>query len=446
MILRTLLAGQPVPGSVEKSIVHPYTGAAPDALEYARDIPISPFIDMGTRNFRQDLYMTAHLISQYLEKNKSAITIVAAHETGSPIHYQEEDLENARTFLEKLSYLETLQQRKYLLSDPKGNILLILPANEPILTAVVLIFSALFTGNIVFVKPSSKAPTFASMLIKELSTISLLRERIHFLVIDGPECERLVRNRAFDFVLSLGSRSTNKTLGITCAEAEVEFLYESEGNDWAYIDKCISQQQISRLIVDSFTKHNGQMCNALRGLIVHSSIYDPLVDLLKECIVRLPVDSPMLPITRIGALIAGTETHASSLVSEAASHSKGVWNFTINKNVITPTLIFEPNIASRICHESVFAPVLWIKKVGDHSEAISLFKEVNVHGLSFSVFSKNEEVVADCIRSVKVGRINVNKHPLEIGLFEPMGGIGLSGRGGPMLWIEKMSNTKFVNN
>ncbi len=446
MILRTIISGQTVHGSQNKRIVHPYTGASPDSVEYAGDIRIERFLNtVDIHAFRRRLVSAADSMSRYLKEHKPEITAIAANETGSPIRYQADDLDAARMFLQKLDILETMLPKMYLL-EPKGNILLILPANEPIITSTILTFSSLFIGNVVFVKPSSKAPTYSSMLVRELSKLLALKERVHFLLADSAEVERLMRNKTFDFVLSFGSRSTNRKLATICAEAEVEFLQESEGNDWGYVDKDYSPiEEISRLIVDSFVRHNGQMCNAMRGVMAHSSIYDALVDRIKEQISTLTVGSPILSGTNVGALIAGTETRAGLVIKEMAAKAEEVWNFTAQGGVVSPTLVLNPEDGSPICRESIFAPVLWIKKVGGSSEAISFLKEQNLHGLGFSVFSKDEKVINECIRDIKVGRINVNKHPLETGLFDPLGGIRLSGRGGPSFWIEKVANRKFIN-
>lgn len=446
MILTTLIDGKARPGVTRKAVVHPSTGASSDSIAYAHSLTILPFSGVAdTQKFQRELIGIAAKFARYLKENEEPIAQNAAKETGSPIRYQRHDIEGSRTFLRRLRTLNTILPAKYQY-EPKGNILLILSGNEPIITSTILVFSCLFMGNVVYVKPSSKSPSYSRMLVRQLTKTPLLKKRVHYLLADGAETERLIRAQSFDFVLAFGSRSTNKRVGIICAEEEVEFLPESEGNDWAYVDKISAPvAEISRTIVDSFTRHNGQMCNALRGVMIHAGVYEKLLLRLKHDFSRLTLGSPLRSDTQIGALIAGTESHAERLVEEAGTHAKEMWRTPAADHAFRPAIIIEPKNISSVFSESVFAPILWIKKVKSHEEAISFFREKNRHGLGFSVFSKNKKVVDEYKRNIRVGRININAKPLDIGLFDPLGGIRLSGHGGPSHWIEKVTNRKFIN-
>lgn len=445
MISLTILSGKEITGFLKKQIVHPYSGASPDAVAYAREITIPAFAGVkDMRVFRTSILSAALNTCRYLEKNKKKILEIVSRETGSPLSYHAEDLHGVCEFLKNIKHLEKLLSKKYLF-EPKGNVLLILSANEPLITTTLLVFSALFMGNTVFVKPSSKTPSYAFLLIKKLAKIPALRKKAHYLMIDAEETERLIRSRAFDFVLSLGGRPTNKKLGVMCAEAEVEFLPESEGNDWVYIDKnCGSLGKIGKLLVHSFIRHNGQMCNSVRGILVHAACYDSLLPQLKKNIAKLSLGDPRRKEISVGALLSGTAANAQSLVDNASKADGEVWNFSIENNSMAPTLIMNPAETSSIFSESIFAPVLWIKKVKNHREAIAFYNKKNPHGLGFSVFSKDKKIAAECVHAIRAGRINVNRHPLDIALLDPLGGIKLSGRGGPSHWIEKLSNRKHV--
>ncbi len=445
-LLTSLLCGNDVPGHEQKEIVFPYSGASSHFFEYARDISIHPFTAVDdVVAFRLKLLTAARVLCSQLENEKDSVLETVSNETGSPISYHAEDLEGARAFLTKLSNLERLLHKKYI-SEPKGNVLLNLSANEPIIVTTILALTALYVGNTVYIKPSTKTPSYGYFLTKELIKNSFLRDRVHFLLIDRDETERLIRSKSFDLVLSLGSSATNKKLALLCADSETEFLPESEGNDWCYVDReCDSLKKISKIIAESFTTHNGQMCNAVRGVMVHEDNYEAFVGLLRKKVLSFSITSPDLYTSHISALIEGTQMNASALVNGAIEKAEEVWNYSVKNNVISPTLILNPEEKASIVSETVFAPILWVKKVKDHSEAISLYQRRNKHGLGFSVFSYDKKVADDFIRRIRAGRINVNKHPLKTGLFDPLGGILLSGRGGPSHWVERFSNRKFDN-
>ena len=445
-LLTSILSGNNKAGGERKEIIYPYSGSSSRFFEYARAVAIKPFIPVDDISvFRAGLFAVVHALQARLETEKDTILRTVALETGSPISYHLEDMEGACMFLTKLSHLEKLLPKKYL-SEPKGNVLLNLSANEPIIVTTILALTALYVGNAVFIKPSTKTPSYGYFLTKELTKNQFLKDRVHFLLTDREETERLIRLKSFDFVLSLGSSATNKKIMTLCAESETEFLPESEGNDWCYVDKaCDPLKKISKIIAESFTKHNGQMCNAVRGVMVHEDTYEAFVKLLKKKVPVFSVGSSDVYTSHISALIEGTQMNAHTLVSGTAEKAEEVWNYSVKDNVISPTLILNPGDEAPILSETIFAPILWVKKVKDHAEAISFYQKRNKHGLGFSVFSYDRKVVDDFIRRIRTGRININKHPLKTRLFDPLGGILLSGRGGPSHWVERFSNRKFVN-
>ena len=412
---------------------------------YAKNISVDPFVEVDDiKIFRKKLVAAAQVTNKLFNARKKAILQTAANESGSPITYHAEDLEAAQTFLKKLDRTETLLPQGYRY-EPKGNTLVILSANEPIITATTVIFSSLYMGNTVYIKPSSKTPSFSRLLIGELKKIPVLKKRIHYALIDAQEIERLIKKGAFDFVLSFGSGSTNKQLGMLCAAHNVEFLPESEGNDWAYIDKkCSGVKKISAIIAQAFTRHNGQMCNAVRGVLVHASLFDAFLEQLKRDVSQLPVGNATHATTRIGALLSGTSEYTASFVRKVSPFAKQVWNFSAHGDCITPTIIVEPDDSSPLLHIGLFAPVLWVKKVTNHKEAISLYHKRNRHGLCFSIFSDDKKVVSELADKIKAARININKSPLDVDVLEPWGGIRLSGYGGPSHFVEKVANKKYV--
>lgn len=446
MILKTLLDGRLVKGAIERKVIYPYSGMSSSSIQYAKDINIDPYVPINNMGaFRSSLNHASKVIISYFGKDKNKIIKTVTNETGSPIQYHLDDMVKAITFLKKITSLKKSLSKTYIY-EAKGNILLILSANEPLTMATMLIFSALFMGNTVFVKPSSKTPSFSFLLIKELTKIFALKNRVHFLLIDKEETERLIRAKSFDFVLSFGSQLTNNTLKILCAEAGVEFLQESEGNDWVYVDEsCDNLEKVSRILINSFVRHNGQMCDSVRGIILHSDVYDRVVDQLKTNILNINVGSPLLIKSQIGSLIEGSSARINSVIDKTRVTSDVILNYSIKNNTVSPTLVINPKDDSLIISENIFAPVVWIKKVDTYQDAISLFREKNKHGLGFSIFSNNKKIINEFICNIRVGRLNINKNPIDIGIFDPWGGVGLSGRDGPSYWVEKISNRKYIN-
>lgn len=446
MILKTLLNGKFINGFIKSRIVYPYSGNSFDFIEYTKNVHIDPYSEIKDISiFRSDLNKASEAIIFYLNKNKKKILRVVSDETGSPVSYHNEDMEKSFIFLKNLNLIIKKLSKIYRY-EPKGNVLLVLSANEPIILATMLIFSSLFMGNTVFVRPSSKTPSYSFLLIRELVKISTFKKRIHFLLADKEEIERLIKIKSFDFVLSFGSHSTNKKLRELCSISDVEFLHEGEGNDWAYVDKdCKDLKKVSKILTNSFIRHNGQMCDSIRGVLVHSAVYNKFVNYLKSNVSSVIIGHPCSKNTQIGAVLPGTTKGVEFIIKNLLIKGECLWNYSIKNNIIKPALILDPKDDSLVISKNIFAPIVWIKKVDNYSDLVSFYKEKNVHGLGFSIFSSNKKIINELISKIKVGRLNVNKDPIDIGIFDPWGGIKISGRDGPSCWAEKISNRKYVN-
>ncbi len=445
--ISSIINGKEYRGGGIRQIVYPYSTDALSFFEYADKIEISRFqIIDDKKAWKNELRIAANKLRQILseERTLKRMLRIVANETGSPIQFHKEDIRVVQEFLTKLTQLDRLLPKGFF-SEPKGNVLLVLCANEPITVTTILVFTALWTGNVVYVKPSSKTPTFAYFLVKTLAKYPAFRKRLHLVLSDRQETERLIATQSFDFVLSFGSRATSKALRKLCVEAETEFLEESEGNDWCYVDRDNSSlSRIATTLQESFTRHNGQMCNAVRGVLVHKDVYDEFIRHLQKEVSSVHMGDPLLINSRAGALLAGTAMHVANIVQDAQNKGGRIENYSFTENVISPTLIFDPNDDCAIISEGIFGPVLWVKPVGSVYEAIDFYNRKNLHGLGFTVFSQNKKVVDILSSAIRAGRININNHPLHIGLFDPLGGVKLSGKGGPHYWVEKLTNRKFV--
>jgi acyl-CoA reductase-like NAD-dependent aldehyde dehydrogenase len=187
------------------------------------------------------------------------------------------------------------------------------------------------------------------------------------------------------------------------------------------------------------------MCDSIRGILVHSSIYDELTANLKSDISKIVIGSPTNKTTQIGAVLQGTSARVETIIKKSLIKDGDLWNYSVKDNIIKPSLILNPEDVSPIILENIFAPIIWIRKVANYSESITFYNKKNVFGLGFSVFCNDKKHIDEFINKIKVGRLNINKDPIDIGIFDPWGGIKISGKDGPSYWTEKISNRKYIN-
>ncbi len=440
--ITSIVAGRPIQSRDVVDVINPYTNTVTARMKRATGIKISPFkrdsalavkrsTTLGARAWRSTL---SHQNTQHM------ILSQVTAETGSPIRYHSEDLKGTMEYLKHVELSDAGRDPRFSYG-PKGNVLIVLCANEPISVTTILAFTALWAGNTIYLKPSSKTPSFAHALVRALSQVPGLTSRVHLLLIDRQETERLILSRAFDAVLSFGGSATSSAIAQLCAQVSVEFIEESEGCDWAYIDKSAKNiPEVLRLLVTASTRHNGQMCNAIRGVMVHTSHWKTVQSLMPQLYATLVEGDPHHFSTDLGALISGTERHATQLLAQLPSSK------ILMKSDHPPRACVSYTAKdTTLMHIPVFAPIIWLAPVRSDEEAQEMHNTHNAFGLSFSLFATLPRVINNLSTQIDAGRIHINSDPLHIGPFDPMGGIRISGRGGPKYWIEKLSNRKYIS-
>jgi len=423
--LISIIDGLKVDGGRSQEVVNPYTSRAVALIQLLERLP-------GTSHHRHtddNNIMLDKVLSNFavlLENHAQELVSLAAEETGSPIKYHQDDIRAVIEFTKGVAvYKDRMESEEYKL-EAKGRILILLSANEPLVLFVVTVLSALISGNSVFVKPSSKTPSVPHKLTELLLAAGMPASRVSIVLTSQEGTQSLLASGEFNMALSFGSSIVNEQLQKVC-HSSTQFIPENEGNDWAYVDELPAQEieQLSKVLVNSFTKHNGQMCDAVRWILVHKSIYKELVDGMKDGLQKLNIGNPMEKTSDIGSLLW--------------SSSKG------DVNQSKPILIELKDLKSEMVSEPAFAPVCWLKSVANADEALSLYNTYNRHGLGFSIFSHSKEAIDLLSHKINAGRININVNPVDINIFSPWGGIRKSGQNGPSSWIERFTNKKLIN-
>lgn len=392
------------------------------------------------------LFKVFEKLSDWIQKNRGNIVSIAAEETGSPIKYHDEDIGAILEFLSKSKDYAASRSKDYVW-QPKGKIALFLSANEPIILGTLPVLAGLLAGNEVWVKPSSKTPSVPYLIIKKLLELGVPSEALHVIFPSRGLAQKLISLGFFNTILSFGNYRTNRTLASLAATSGTEFICENEGNDWVYVDKSYtsSLQELAEILVKSFCKHNGQMCDGVRGILVDKTHYLSLLSEMRLLVSSVIVGDPQNKKSEIGVLLTDSCGFITKTIEYTQPISKEIINFKQQDNRVYPTIIVEPNHNAEIITSGLFGPIVWICPTSSLDEVISLYKTRNDFGLGFSIFSEDTAVINTLTTQISVSRININTNPVQISIFSPWGGVGKSGSDGPMSWIERLSNRKLLN-
>ena len=170
----------------------------------------------------------------------------------------------------------------------------------------------------------------------------------------------------------------------------------------------------------------GQRCTTTRRLIVHESVYDKTIGVLKSAYSQLKIGNPLDVNNHVGPLIDTNAVEAYLNSIEKAKAEGG--NVIVEGGVVEgegyesgcyvkPCIIEAKNHFEIVQHET-FAPILYVMKYSTIEEAIAMQNDVP-QGLSSSIFTNNMREMelflsqqgSDC----GIANVNIGTSGAEIG-------------------------------
>jgi len=279
---------------------------------------------------------------------------------------------------------------------------------------------ALVCGNTLVWKPSEKAPLSALALNGLL--LQTAREQgmepaglSELLIGERAVGEALVSHRDVKLVSATGSTAMGRSVGIACASLFKRSLLELGGNNAAIVCPSANLELVVRGVVFAAAGTAGQRCTSLRRLIVHRSIYAPLVASLRRAYEGLPVGDPLAAGTLVGPLIDQRAFDAMQRSLEQARQAGAQVHFGGREAVasagacyVRPALVEMATQQGPMLQET-FAPILYVVPYDTFEQAIEL-NNAAAHGLSSAVFTQDlrEAELFTSARGSDCGIANVN--------------------------------------
>jgi aldehyde dehydrogenase (NAD+) len=279
---------------------------------------------------------------------------------------------------------------------------------------------ALVCGNTLVWKPSEKTPLSAlalnGLLLQTAQAQGLDVAGLSELLIgDRLVGQSLVSHLQVRLVSATGSTAMGRAVGVACATLFKRSLLELGGNNAAIVGPSANLALVVRGVAFAAAGTAGQRCTSLRRLIVHRSIYAPLMTALVRVFERLPVGDPLASGTLVGPLIDQRAFDAMQRSLEQARQSGAQVHFGSREEVGDPAAFYvrpaivEMTTQSGPMLQETFAPILYVVPYDSFDEAIALNNAVG-HGLSSAVFTQDlrEAEVFTSARGSDCGIANVN--------------------------------------
>lgn len=358
------------------------------------------------------------IVTNNLEKLAKLVT----QEIGMPIKESRDninwDLSYLKSFFESGSYLnDEITYKKgtaihKIIFEPIGTAAVIVPWNFPLGNILWGVIPNLIVGNTVVVKHSEECPLFGKLFAEMMDKLSLPKGVFSEVYGAGDVGECLVKQN-IDLVWFTGSSKIGKKLFEIAGNKFVKSILEMGGSNPAIVfDNINIDDIIPRLHFKRFL-NDGQVCDAVKRLIVHEDIFKEVVDKFKKHLLTKKVGDPEDPKTDLGSLVAKRQLELlESQVKDATDKGAKVICGGKRPNGLKgayylPTILTNIKFDMRVWKEEVFGPVLPIVSFKTEEEAIKLANDTN-YGLGAVIFSKDVKRAERVAKNIRAGNIDIN--------------------------------------
>jgi acyl-CoA reductase-like NAD-dependent aldehyde dehydrogenase len=302
--------------------------------------------------------------------------------------------------------------------EPLGVVLIMAPANYPLLLPGVQMLQALVAGNAVLLKPGVGGLAAASALVQHLQCAGLDRRLVQVLS-EAPAAAQTAIATGVDKVLLTGSAATGATVLTMLAPHLTPAVLELSGCDAAFVRADADLELVVRALTFSLRLNGGATCIAPRRVFVAR----PLAAALESGLVRAV--QAMAPCT----VAPAATTLVRELVAEACDQgARYLAGDFLSDYAMTPVLVADATPAMRLLQADVFAPVLALIPVHDDDDALAAAAPCP-YALGATVFGRDQAARALAQR-VPAGVVVVNDVIVPTADPRlPFGGRGQSGFG-----------------
>ena len=328
---------------------------------------------------------------------------------------------------------------------PLGVILAISPFNYPVNLAAAKLAPALITGNSVIFKPATQGSISGIKMIEALAKTNLPAGVLNLVTGKGSVIgDYLVEHKDISMVTFTGGTVTGER--IAQKSKMIPLVMELGGKDPAIVCEDANLQLASKQIVSGAYSYSGQRCTAIKRVLVHDSVADELLSLIKLEVEKLSVGSPEENATIVPLIDQQAADFVQGLIDDALQKGATlVLGGERKDNLIYPTILDHVTKEMRIAWEEPFGPVLPIIRISSLEEGIDI-ANASEYGLQASVFTQNIDQALTIARKLETGSVQINGRTERGPDHFPFIGVKKSGLGiqGVRRSIDSMTREKVI--
>lgn len=308
--------------------------------------------------------------------------------------------------------------------EPYGNTLIISPWNYPFQLAFAPLIGAIAAGNTVLLKPSEHTSNTSNIIRKIIENV-FSPEHVSVIEGDASVSGKLLKIR-WDYIFFTGSTSIGKIVAKAAAEHLTPITLELGGKSPCIIDESANLKLAAKRILWGKFINCGQTCISPDYILIHTSVKEKFITYFQQELRKAYGENPELS-QDFPRIINSINFNRLRKMME----HKIILGGQINEKdlYISPTLIDEPELNSKVMQEEIFGPILPIISYSSISKIDKIVSQ-NDKPLAFYVFSKKKSFVNQMISKYSFGGGTINDTTVHfINHRLPFGGVGKSGMG-----------------
>ena len=456
MEVRNFIGGKFV-DSISKSnipVINPANQNVVGQIDEALDEEIDLALLAAKNSFNQRILqdMDASLkskkmrsIASKLREYKKKGGMILSQENGKTIEQCEGEFDGAANVFDYYAGLTDKIENKlipsgndtfnYIVLEPFGVSLQIVPWNYPIALFARSVAVSLVVGNTIVIKPPELCPISSNIfgeIFKEVELPDGVINIVHgYGEVTG---KKLVDHTSIDQVVFTGSPEVASEILKRTADRIIPCHLELGGKSAAiiYPDANIDNA-VDSTIKGVFKPNAGQICVAMSRVIIHQKIKDEYMTKLFEKTKKLKIGAGSDNNTEVTPLISTEQLQRVSNYCQSGVQSGaeliigGEKHDQENGNYYKPTIFDNVDPKSTIAQEEIFGPVTSIFNFETEEEAIEIANSTD-YGLASGVFTNNDEKAKWTADRIEAGIVWHNDWFVD-GVNLPGGGYKKSGYG-----------------
>jgi aldehyde dehydrogenase (NAD+) len=298
--------------------------------------------------------------------------------------------------------------------EPYGVCALVAAYNFPFFLSMMKIVPALAAGCTVVLKPAPATP-LESLLIGDFADAVNLPPGVLNVVTGGMEAgQELTTNPMVDLVSFTGSDAVGRMVYAQAAASVKKVVLELGGKSASIVRADADLDGAARSALAGITVHSGQGCSLLTRTIVHESVHDELVELIRAGLARVEVGDPANPTTTMGPLISAAQRDKVEKLIRTGEEEGATLTCGGGRppgldkgHFLEPTLFTGVDNAMTIARTEIFGPVGVVIPFRTDDEAVRIAND-SPYGLSGAVWSADTAAAHGIATRLRTGSVAIN--------------------------------------